>query len=40
MSHAATLSVMTQQVSLTFGVVLGASLLGAAAWWHGATLRT
>jgi EmrB/QacA subfamily drug resistance transporter len=35
MHHATTLSTMTQQVTLTFGVVLGASLLGATAWWHG-----
>jgi hypothetical protein len=35
MHHATTLSTMTQQVSLTFGVVLGASLVGAAAWFHG-----
>ena len=35
MSHATTLSTMTQQVSLTFGVVLGAALVGAAASWRG-----
>jgi EmrB/QacA subfamily drug resistance transporter len=35
MSHATTLSTMAQQVSLSFGVVMGASLVGAAAWWHG-----
>jgi EmrB/QacA subfamily drug resistance transporter len=35
LSHAATLSTMTQQVSLTFGVVVGASLVSATAWWHG-----
>jgi hypothetical protein len=27
---------MAQQVSLSFGVVLGASLLAGASWWHGA----
>jgi EmrB/QacA subfamily drug resistance transporter len=35
MSHATTLSSMAQQLSLSFGVVLGASLVSAAAWWHG-----
>lgn len=35
MSHATTLSTMAQQVSMTFGVVLGASLVSAASWWHG-----
>ncbi len=35
MSHATALSSMAQQVSLSFGVVLGAELVGAAAWWHG-----
>jgi EmrB/QacA subfamily drug resistance transporter len=35
MHHATTLSTMTQQVSQTFGVVLGASLVSAAAWFHG-----
>jgi EmrB/QacA subfamily drug resistance transporter len=35
MSHATALSSMAQQVSLSFGVVLGASLVSAAAWWHG-----
>jgi MFS family permease len=35
MSHATTLSTMSQQVSLTFGVVLGAALVSTAAWWHG-----
>jgi EmrB/QacA subfamily drug resistance transporter len=35
MSHATTLSTMTQQVTLTFGVVLGAALVNAAAWRHG-----
>jgi len=33
--HATTLSTMTQQVSLTFGVELGAALVNAAAWLHG-----
>jgi EmrB/QacA subfamily drug resistance transporter len=35
MSHATTLSSMAQQLSVSFGVVLGATLVGAAAWWHG-----
>jgi hypothetical protein len=35
MSHATTLSTMTQQVSLTFGVVLGAALVNATAFLHG-----
>ena len=35
MSHATTLSTMAQQLSVSFGVVLGASLVGAASWWHG-----
>jgi len=35
MSHATTLSTMTQQVSLTFGVVAGAALVNAAAHLHG-----
>jgi len=35
MSHATALSTMAQQVSLSFGVVLGAALLAAASWWHG-----
>ncbi|MCJ0763958.1 MFS transporter [Variovorax terrae] len=35
MSHATTLSSMAQQLSLSFGVVLGASLVSAAACWHG-----
>ncbi|MDB5941777.1 MAG: transporter [Ramlibacter sp.] len=35
MSHATALSIMAQQVSVSFGVVLGASLVGAAAWLHG-----
>ena len=35
MSHATTLASMAQQLSLSIGVVLGASLLSAAAWWHG-----
>lgn len=38
MSHATALSSMAQQVSLSFGVVLGASLVNAAAWWHGSDL--
>ncbi|SFB98168.1 drug resistance transporter, EmrB/QacA subfamily [Polaromonas sp. OV174] len=35
MSHATVLSSMVQQLSVSFGVVLGASLVSAAAWWHG-----
>jgi EmrB/QacA subfamily drug resistance transporter len=35
MSHATALSTMIQQLSVSFGVVLGASLVSAASWWHG-----
>ena len=35
MSHATALSTMLQQLSVSFGVVLGASLLSAVSWWHG-----
>ena len=35
MSHATALSAMAQQLSLSVGVVLGAALVTAAAWWHG-----
>jgi len=35
MSHATALSTMLQQLSVSFGVVLGASLLTAVSWWHG-----
>lgn len=35
MSHATVLSSMNQQLSQSVGVVLGAGLVGAAAWWHG-----
>jgi MFS family permease len=35
MSHATALSTMVQQLSLSLGVVLGASLVGAVSWWHG-----
>jgi EmrB/QacA subfamily drug resistance transporter len=35
MSHATTLSSMGQQLSVSFGVVLGAALVSAASWWHG-----
>jgi EmrB/QacA subfamily drug resistance transporter len=35
MSHATALSSMAQQLSVSVGVVLGASLVSAAAWWHG-----
>ena len=34
MSHATTLSSMAQQLSLSFGVVLGATLVSLAAWWR------
>jgi MFS family permease len=34
MSHATTLSTMAQQVSLSVGVVAGALMVSAAAWWH------
>ena len=36
MSHATVLSSMIQQLSVSFGVVLGASLVSIAAWWRGA----
>ncbi|MEP6972330.1 MAG: MFS transporter [Betaproteobacteria bacterium] len=35
MGHATALSSMVQQVSLSVGVVLGATLVTAASWWHG-----
>ena len=35
MSHATAMSAMSQQLSLGFGVVLGAALVSAASWWHG-----
>ena len=35
MSHATALSTMLQQLSVSFGVVLGASLVTAVSWWHG-----
>ncbi|MGH8820383.1 MAG: MFS transporter, partial [Rhodoferax sp.] len=35
MSHATTFSSMAQQVSVSLGVVIGAELVSAAAWWHG-----
>ena len=35
MSHATALATMIQQLSVSFGVVLGASLVSAASWWHG-----
>jgi hypothetical protein len=35
MSHATALSTMAQQVSVSLGVVLGASLLAASSFWHG-----
>jgi hypothetical protein len=35
MGDATTLSSMAQQLSVSFGVVLGAALVGAAAWWRG-----
>ncbi|CAN5709088.1 MFS transporter [soil metagenome] len=34
MSHATTLSSMAQQLSVSFGVVLGATLVGLTAWLH------
>lgn len=34
MSHATTLSSMAQQLSLSFGVTMGAGLVSAAAWYH------
>ena len=35
MSHATALSTMMQQLSVSFGVVLGAALVTAVSWWHG-----
>ena len=35
MSHATALSTMAQQVSISFGVVIAASLVSAVAWLHG-----
>jgi EmrB/QacA subfamily drug resistance transporter len=35
MSHATTLNSTAQQLSLSLGVLLGASLVSATAWWHG-----
>lgn len=35
MSHATTLSTMSQQLSVSIGVILGASLVHATSWWHG-----
>ena len=35
MSHATTLSTMAQQISLSFGVTMGAGLVSLAAWYHG-----
>lgn len=35
MSHATTLNSTAQQLSLSMGVLLGASLVSAAAWWRG-----
>ena len=35
MSHATALSTMAQQVSISFGVVIAASLVSAIAWLHG-----
>ena len=37
MSHAATLNSMAQQVSLSLGVTLGATLVALAAWWNGSS---
>jgi EmrB/QacA subfamily drug resistance transporter len=35
MSHATTLASMIQQLSVSFGVVLGATSVSVAAWWYG-----
>ena len=35
LNHATSLASMVQQLSLSFGVVLGASLVSAASWWYG-----
>lgn len=35
LSHATALSSMVQQLSVGFGVVVGATLVTAASWWHG-----
>lgn len=35
MSHATALSTMIQQLSVSFGVVLGATVVGMASWWYG-----
>ncbi len=35
MGHATALSTMVQQLSISFGVVLGASVVSAASWWRG-----
>jgi hypothetical protein len=34
MSHATTLSSMAQQLSLSFGVTIGAGLVSLTAWYH------
>ncbi len=35
MSQATTLGTMSQQLSISFGVVVGAALVSTASWWHG-----
>lgn len=35
LSHATALSVMSQQLSLSIGVVFASSLVAVTAWWHG-----
>ena len=35
MSQATTLGTMSQQLSISFGVVLGATLVSTTSWWHG-----
>lgn len=35
MSQATTLGTMAQQLSISFGVVLGAALVSTISWWHG-----
>ena len=35
LGHATALASMVQQLSLTFGVVMGAALVAATSWWHG-----
>ena len=35
MSHGTAFATMTQQATLSLGVVIGASLVNLAAWWRG-----